>query len=68
MNTPTPPAIKHKYRLVCAVTSAAGYQCWTVNAASEAEAIALHRAGKSEFEDQELEVTDLGEPEVSIVE
>jgi hypothetical protein len=53
-----------KYRLTCAVTSAHGAQTFTVEASSPDEAIAKHKLGESEFEEEEVEVMSLGEPDV----
>lgn len=56
-------AKKKLFRITQSVRNASGWQAWTVRANTEHEALLLHKKGKSEFEDQEVEVTALDEPE-----
>lgn len=55
---------KKSYLISTNVENASGWQYWRVEATSREEAIELHKKGESEFEWEEVEVTDLGEPEV----
>jgi hypothetical protein len=57
-----------KYRITVPVTRASGWQTYTVKAESITEALIAHQNGDSDFEDEELEVTNLGEPEVEELE
>lgn len=56
--------MKKKYTVTRPVTSATGNQYWTVEASSEKEAMKLVKEGKGVFLDEELEVTNLGDPEI----
>ena len=56
--------MKHHYLIICDVKQARGTETWEVEAESEAAALKLHNEGKSNFIGQEVEVTDLGEPEI----
>ncbi len=53
-----------KYIIACDVTAVSGTQCWSVVAKNEKEALAKFAKGEHEFEYEELEVQDLGEPEI----
>ena len=53
-----------RYLISTEVANAGGSQIWFVDATSEAEALALHNNGKSEFHSDEVEVTALHEPEI----
>lgn len=56
------------YRIIQEVKRASGWQSWTVEAQNAEEALSKHRAGESEFEDSEVEVTSLEEPEIREIE
>jgi hypothetical protein len=50
-----------QYRLIYEVTSVHGVQSYLVEAENEEDALEKHNNGKSDFEGEELEVTDLEE-------
>ena len=55
----------NEYRITCNITKAQGWQSWIVNAESEREALDKYAAGVDViFEDEEVEVTSLGEPDI----
>ena len=56
------------YRITCPVKIATGTQTYTVEAKSAEEALRKHKAGESEYEDEDIEVYSLGTPEVEKVE
>lgn len=56
--------VKKWYHAQLPVTHAVGWQAFRVQAESEEEALALLRKGKGEFVCEEVEVQDLGEPEI----
>lgn len=56
------------WRIACAVKDVWGTQWFTVRARTRKEALAKHKAGKSEFADEEIEVTDLEDPDESEIE
>lgn len=53
-----------KFRIICAVERASGNQTWLVDADSREDALKRYKAGEGVFEAEEVEVTDLGEPDV----
>lgn len=57
-----------KYRLTVDVEEVHGHQYFEVVADSEAEGIAKHEAGESEFIEEEVEVVSLGAIEVELIE
>lgn len=57
-----------KFRLICAALKVKGAQSYTVEAKNEEEALKRHFAGDSDFESEELEVQELGDPEVEEIE
>lgn len=57
-----------KYQIQTVVEAASGTQLWSVVAESEAEALAKFKQGLGEFVEEEVEVTQLGEPHVIGVE
>jgi hypothetical protein len=66
----TEPRIDNRdlpYRIFPATARASGFQTWIVNATDSDDAIARYDRGEGEFEDNEVEVTALGEPEASEV-
>lgn len=52
------------YQIKSKITTVSGWQFWSVEASSPAEAIAKWQAGDAEFENEEVEVIDVGEPEI----
>lgn len=52
------------YLIQVPVERASGWQYYKVTAYSEEQALELHKEGKSEWGYDEVEVTELGEPEV----
>ncbi len=58
---------KKRWSIVCSVEHASGWQLWEVEAKDAKEALELHKKGKSEFIEEEVEVQSLGEPEISEV-
>lgn len=57
-----------KYRVAANIERASGTQYWTVEADNPEEALLKHKKGESEFEFEELEVTELSDPELADVE
>ena len=55
-----------EYLLTCRVECARGTQEFIVQAENETEAIKLFNEGKYEFAGEEIEVMDLGLPEVEL--
>lgn len=55
-----------KYLVTCSVEHASGWQVFSVVADSEEEALRKFKAGDCEFEEDEVEVTALGEPEIEL--
>lgn len=53
-----------KYVIRCPIEAARGHQWWEVEASDPKDALAKHEAGKSDFVDEEVEVTGLGKPEI----
>lgn len=46
------------------IEQVSGWQFWTIEAESVEEAKRKFYAGDAKFEDEEIEVTDCGEPEI----
>jgi hypothetical protein len=65
MTEPTYTPTKRRFLIDTEVENTSGTQTWYVDAENEDEALALHEAGKSEFYDEEVEVTRLGPPAIS---
>lgn len=63
---PEDPPLK-EFRIQCPVEKARGHQTYTVQAKDEADALARHNAGQSEFDSEDIEVTQLGTPTVEEV-
>lgn len=57
-----------KYRIATTIEAAHGTQWWAVDADSPEEALRLHNAGESKFDEEEIEVTELAEPTLDDVE
>ena len=53
-----------RYLIQTPVKRASGWQSWYIVADSPEEALELHKAGYSEYMDEEVEVTALGDPVV----
>ena len=54
-----------KYQVIAPIESASGIQMYEVEASSIAEARKLWMEGKCEFVCEEIEVQNLGEPEIT---
>lgn len=59
---------KKKFEIVCDVEKAKGWQCWTVHAFDKNDALRRFNSGDGEFEEEEIEVISLGDPEVTEIE
>ena len=54
-----------RYLIETSVENAEGSQCWYVDASSESEALEKYREGGCDLYSSDVDVTSLGEPEIS---
>lgn len=56
--------VMKSFTIACSVNRVQGHQYFIVDAKTRDEAIKKFKAGESKFDYEEIEVTELGEPEV----
>lgn len=54
------------YLITVPIKGARGIQTYTVDAKSEKEALKKHKDGDSDFDSEEVEVTDTGTPKIEL--